>query len=89
MLTDASVSPDTDAIVVAGHRITRGSRVILSPGARRADAQDMFLAGRTAVVEAVLVDVDDTAYLVVTLADDPLAPRHPALPEAQGDVAAA
>jgi hypothetical protein len=47
--------------------------VILRPGRRRADAQDMFLAGRTALVEAVLLDVDDTAYLAVTLADDPAA----------------
>jgi hypothetical protein len=70
---DASVAPDTDAIVVAGHRIARGSRVILRPGARRADAQDMFLAGRAAVVEAILLDVDDTTYLAVTLADDPAA----------------
>jgi hypothetical protein len=70
---DASVAPDTDAIVVAGPRIARGSRVILRPGARRADAQDMFLAGRAAVVEAILLDVDDTTYLAVTLADDPAA----------------
>jgi hypothetical protein len=70
---DASVSPGTDSIVVAGQRVARGSRVILRPGARRADAQDMFLAGRAALVEAVLVDVDDTKYLAVTLADDPAA----------------
>jgi len=68
---DASVSPDTDAVTVAGQRIARGSRVILRPGARRADAQDMFLAGRAAIVEAVLFDVDDTAYLAVSLADAP------------------
>jgi hypothetical protein len=68
---DASVSPDTDAVIVAGQRIARGSRVTLRPGARRADAQDMFLAGRAAIVEAVLFDVDDTAYLAVSLADAP------------------
>jgi len=73
---DASVSPGTDFVVVAGQRIARGSRVILRPGrpgTRRADAQDMFLAGRAALVEAVLLDVDDTAYLAVTLEDDPAA----------------
>jgi hypothetical protein len=70
---DASVSPDTDSIMVDGQRVARGSRVILRPGRRRADAQDMFLAGRPAVVEAVLLDVDDAAYLAVTLADDPAA----------------
>jgi hypothetical protein len=68
---DASVSPATDTVVVAGHRVARGSRVVLRPGSRRADAQDMFLVGRTALVEAVLVDVDDRPYLAVTLADDP------------------
>jgi hypothetical protein len=59
--------------MVAGHKVARGSRVILRPGRRRADAQDMFLSGRAARVEAVLLDVDDTAYLAVTLADDPAA----------------
>jgi hypothetical protein len=70
---DASVSPGTDSVVIAGHRVAAGSRVILRPGRRRADAQDMFLAGRAALVEAVLLDVDDTAYLAVTLVDDPAA----------------
>ena len=68
---DASVSPDTDAITVAGQRIARGSLVTLRPGVRRSDAQDMFLDGRPARVEAVLLDVDDTAYLAVSLTDDP------------------
>jgi hypothetical protein len=70
---DASVSPTTDAVLVAGQRVARGSRVILRPGFRRADAQDMFLAGRPAIVEAVLLDVEDTVYLAVSLADDPAA----------------
>ena len=70
---DASVSPATDTVLVAGQRVARGSRVILRPGSRRADAQDMFLAGREALVEAVLLDVDDAVYLAVTLADDPAA----------------
>ena len=68
---DASVNPDTDAVLIAGHRVARGSRVRLRPGARRADAQDMFLAGRVAEVQAVLHDVDDTPYLAVSLADQP------------------
>lgn len=68
---DASVSPGTDAVTVAGHRIARGSLVRLRPGVRRSDAQDMFLAGRLARVEAVLLDVEDTPYLAVSLADDP------------------
>jgi hypothetical protein len=68
---DASVSPDTDSVTIGGQRISRGSRVRLRPGARRADAQDMFLVGRIAEVQAVLHDVDDTPYLAVSLADDP------------------
>jgi len=75
---DRSVSPSTDSVLVAGRRIARGSRVTLRPGGRRADAQDMFLAGRAAVVEAVLLDVEDNPYLAVSLAEDPAADLHAA-----------
>jgi hypothetical protein len=68
---DASVSPHTDTVVIAGRQVRSGSTVRLRPGARRADAQDMFLTGRLATVEAVLLDVDDNPYLAVTLAEDP------------------
>jgi hypothetical protein len=68
---DSAVSPGTDSVMVAGRPVAAGSLVTLRPGVRRADAQDMFLHGRAAVVEAVLFDVDDGAYLAVTLADDP------------------
>ena len=68
---DASVSPDTDHVLVAGQKLSRGSRVRLRPGVRRADAQDMFLADRAAIVEAVLLDVDDNPYLAVSLVDAP------------------
>ena len=75
---DQSVSPSTDSVLVAGQPVARGSRVTLRPGARRADAQDMFLVGKTAIVEAVLLDVDDAPYLAVTLEDDPAADLHAA-----------
>jgi hypothetical protein len=68
---DASVSPDTDTVNIGGRQIGRGSRVRLRPGNRRSDAQDMFLIGRIAEVQAVLLDVDDHPYLAVALADDP------------------
>ncbi len=68
---DASVSPDTDSVIIDGQQIARGSRVRLRPGTRRSDAQDMFLVGRTAEVQAVLLDVEDKPYLAVSLADDP------------------
>ena len=65
---DASVSPDTDSVTIGGRPIARGSLVRLRPGARRADAQDMFLVGRVAEVQAVLYDVEDNPYLAVSLA---------------------
>ena len=68
---DASVSPDTDTVTIGGQQVGRGSRVRLRPGARRADAQDMFLVGRIADVQAVLYDVEDNPYLAVSLADQP------------------
>jgi hypothetical protein len=70
---DASVSPATDYVLVGSVRVARGSRVLMQPGARRADAQDLFLAGREAVVEAVLQDVDGQVHLAVTPVDDPAA----------------
>jgi hypothetical protein len=68
---DASVSPDTDSVLIAGRQVARGSLVRLRPGKRRADAQDMFLAGRVAEVQAVLLDVEDQPYLAVALTDHP------------------
>ena len=68
---DASVSPDTDSVTIGGRPIARGSLVRLRPGARRADAQDMFLVGRIAEVQAVLHDVENNPYLAVSLAGQP------------------
>jgi hypothetical protein len=68
---DTSVSPETDAVVVSGVPVARGSRVVLRPRGRRADAQDMFLDGRTATVVAVLRSVDDEWHIAVTPEDDP------------------
>jgi len=70
---DSSVSPETDHVVVAGVRIARGSRVVMRPGARRADAQDLFLVGREATVQAVLHDVDGDVHVAVSPDDDPAA----------------
>jgi hypothetical protein len=70
---DTSVSPETDHVQVAGVRVARGSRVRMRPGARRADAQDLFLAGREAMVEAVLHDVDGQVHVAVSPVLDPLA----------------
>ena len=72
---DASVNPETDSVEIDGVTVARGSRVRLFPGrgqgARRTDAQDDFLRGRTATVEAVLLDVDGETHLGVIPDDDP------------------
>ena len=68
---DAAVSPDTDSVTIGGQPVARGSLVRLRLGARRTDAQDMFLVGRLAEVQAVLHDVEDHPYLAVSLADAP------------------
>jgi hypothetical protein len=70
---DTSVSPETDHVLVAGVRVARGSLVVMRPGARRADAQDIFLTGREALVEAVLHDVDGQVHVAVSPVSDPLA----------------
>jgi len=72
---DASVSPETDSVEIQGVAVAKGSVVRLHPG-RHADAQDMFLEGRLAVVQAVYLDVEDKRYLAVTPQDDPAADRH-------------
>jgi hypothetical protein len=66
---DETVSPETDTVIVDGIAVGKGARVLLRPG-KRADAHDMFLTGRVAVVQAVLRDVDDQWHLAVTLEDD-------------------
>lgn len=71
----APVSPETDSVLVSGIRIVRGSAVRLRPS-RRADAQDMFLAGQEATVSAVHVDLDGETHVAVTLVDDPAAELH-------------
>ena len=68
---DSSVDPETDTIPIGGVEVGRGSRVVLRPGRRRADAFDMFLAGREATVAAVFHDVDSGRHLAVTIDDDP------------------
>jgi hypothetical protein len=73
---DTAVSPRSDAVLVDGHRVARGSRVQLHPHSRGTDAHDMFLEGRTARVEAVLLDVDGSTHLAVTVDDDPGADLH-------------
>jgi len=71
----APVTPESDTVLVAGVPVARGSLVRLRPS-RRADAQDMFLAGQEARVGAVQVDLDGATHVAVTLVDDPAAELH-------------
>ncbi len=66
---DARAEPETDAVQVNGVTVAKGTRVLLHPS-RRADAQDMFLAGLTGVVSRVYFDVDGGTHVAVTLEDD-------------------
>jgi hypothetical protein len=76
--SDDPVDPERDTLAIGELAVGRGWRVRLRPGPRRADAQDMFLAGRDAVVDHVRRDVDGQNYLAVTLADDENAELHAA-----------
>jgi hypothetical protein len=69
-LADNAVRPDVDAVLVNGVRVAAGSRVRLRP-CRRADAQDIFFAGKTARVTSVHEDVDGQQYVGVIVEDDP------------------
>jgi hypothetical protein len=61
------------AITVEGVEVRRGSRVVLHPGARRSDAQDLLLRDRVGVVEGIMLDVDGGTSLAVTIEGDPAA----------------
>ena len=75
---DDCVVARSDAVVVDGVRVARGSRVRLHPReVVGTDAHDMFLrrAGRR-VSRPSLLDVDDDRHVAVVLDDDPGADLH-------------
>ena len=72
---DAQVRPESDAVLVGGVRVAKGSLVRVHPS-RRADAQDLFFAGQVARVTAVLADVDGGVHVALVLLDDPAADLH-------------
>lgn len=65
-----SEQPETQTVAVGAGKVGRGSRVRLAPR-RNADSMDMFLKGRTARVESVHHDLENQAYVAVTVEDDP------------------
>jgi len=69
-VADTAVRPGVDAVLVNGVRVCAGSRVRLRP-CRRADAQDIFFAGKSARVTSVHEDVDGQQYVGVIVEDDP------------------
>jgi hypothetical protein len=64
------VTDADDSVPVGGAIVRTGSRVRIAPNAR-ADAMDMFLAGKTARVTGVFRDFDDRVHVAVVLDDDP------------------
>ena len=67
---DSSFDPFSDTMLIGGVEITSGSHVRLKPS-RRADAHDLFYAGRLATVKGIFNDVDGDQHVAVSLDDDP------------------
>lgn len=74
-MADNAVRPEIDAVLVNGIRVARDSRVRLRPK-RNADAQDIFVAGKTARVTSVHEDVEGNKHVGVVVDDDPAADLH-------------
>jgi len=72
---DAEVRPELDAVRIRGIDVRRGSIVRVRPS-RRADAQDLFFAGKLARVSAVINDVDGAVHVALVLLDDPAGDLH-------------
>jgi hypothetical protein len=72
---DASVAPGTDAVLIGGVSVSRGSLVRVHPS-RRSDAQDLFFADQVARVTAVVHDVDGGVHVGLVLVDDPATEMH-------------
>ncbi len=62
--------PAQDSVTVDGVDVRRRSRVRLHPK-RRADAFDLVLDGKAAIVEEVVQSMDGAVQLAVTVEDDP------------------
>ena len=71
-VSDAAFDPFMATITIAGVQVGSGARVRLRPS-RRADAHDLFYAGRLATVKGVFNDLDGDRHVAVTIDDDPAA----------------
>ena len=63
-------STKLNGVVIGNVYLQRGDRVRLRPKCR-ADAIDMLMAGKTAIIEAVEQDVERKIHLAVVLENDP------------------
>ncbi|CAN5857053.1 hypothetical protein BH23ACT10_BH23ACT10_37330 [soil metagenome] len=63
------------SVAIGGHDVEVGDRVRLRP-TRRADAHDLFIEGRVALVERIVRTVEGETYLAITVDDDPAAELH-------------
>lgn len=62
-------------VQVGATAVEVGDHVRLHPQ-RRADAHDLFVDGRVALVERIVRTVEDETYVAVTIVDDPAAELH-------------
>lgn len=58
------------SVVINGTEVKAGDRVVIRPK-RRADALDLMLAGRIAIIEALEQDAEDKIHLALVVEDDP------------------
>jgi hypothetical protein len=59
-----------ETVTISGVSLRKGDRVRIRPRAR-ADAIDIALAGRTALIESIEVDVENKIHLALVIEDDP------------------
>jgi hypothetical protein len=69
---DSSFDPFSDTMRISGVEVGSGTRVRLKPS-RRADAHDLFYAGKLATVKGIFNDVDGAQHVAVAIDDDPAA----------------
>jgi hydrogenase maturation protease len=58
------------SVSVGGIELVAGDKVLIRP-ARRADAMDLILAGKRAIIEAVEQDAEGQIHLALVLEEDP------------------
>ena len=59
-----------ESVSVRGERLVKGDRVRIKPK-NRADAMDMMLAGKIAMIEAIEQDAEGRVHLALVVEDDP------------------